>query len=159
MVGCRGGSRYSEGVCGFLGIQKIQKNYMVIIPRFHADQTSSKNGPYFLGNIFYLVGFTYDFGFWKKWVSKNYSMKKKTRYTLRNDDHFWCVWWVQEKVEILDFKNVQIWKDNIFLKCFHNFSCIFLSILVINTGGEGPKIKILEVPKIIQRLLQYVRGP
>ena len=56
MVGCRGGSRYFEGVCGVLGIHKIQKFYLFKIPRFHADQTSWKNVSYFLKNIFVSVG-------------------------------------------------------------------------------------------------------
>ena len=91
-------------------------------------------------NIFDSLGFAYDFAFCQNNGSPNIEIIpwKKNLYTLRNDDLFGGVWWVQEKVKFLDFQNVQIWKDNIFLRCFHIFSCIFWSILVINTGGEGP---------------------
>ena len=36
-VGCRGGSRYFERVCGFLEILKIQNIDLPKIQRFHAD--------------------------------------------------------------------------------------------------------------------------
>ena len=38
-VGCRGGSRHFDGVCGFLGIPKIQNFDLPKIPRIHADPT------------------------------------------------------------------------------------------------------------------------
>ena len=41
----------------------IQFFYLVILPIFHADHTSSKNGSYFLENIFVSVGVAYDFAF------------------------------------------------------------------------------------------------
>ena len=151
------------GVYGFLGIQKIQRFYLVIIPRFHADQILIENGLYFLENIFYLVGFTYDFAFCQNNGSPNIEIipwKKRPLYPSKWRSFRGWVWWVQEKVKFLDFQNVQIWKDNIFPRCFHNFSCIFWNVLVINTGSTGPDlVKILEVPKIIRWLLQYVRGP
>ena len=73
-----------------MGIQKIQNKYLVILPRFHADHTSSKNGSYFLENIFVSVGFAYDFAFWKiigLQILKLFH-EKKDLYTLRNDDLF-----------------------------------------------------------------------
>ena len=69
MVGCKGGSRYFEGVCGFLGIQKIQKFDLLKIPRFHADPRLFQNGPYFLKDSFYSLGFAYVFGFCKNNVA------------------------------------------------------------------------------------------
>ena len=38
------------------------------------------------------------------------------------------------------------------------FSCIFWIIFVINTGSEDPYlVDVLEVPEIIQKVLEYVR--
>ena len=123
-VGCRGGSRYFEGVCGFLGIQKIQNIYLVKIPRFHADQISWKNGPYFLKTIFVSVGFAYDFAFCQNNGSPKFIPWKSPWNKLGNDDLFGASGG-SKNVKILDFQNVQIWKDNMFLRCFHIFSCIF----------------------------------
>ena len=51
----------------------------------------------------------------------------------------------------------QIWKI-IFFKDVPIISLYFRSILVINTGSEGPDLDdYLEVPEIIQKVLQYVR--
>ena len=43
LVGCRGGSRYFDEVCGFSEIPKIQKNDRPKIRRFHADPKSFGN--------------------------------------------------------------------------------------------------------------------
>ena len=76
---------------------------------------------------------------------------------IRNTNIF--IFWGPEVSKIwifLDFQNVQIWKDNIFLRCSHNFSYIFMTILVINTGSTGPDlVKILEVPKISKCWTNY----
>ena len=62
-VGCRGGSRYVEGVpqC-FLEISKIQKFDLPNIPRFHAHPNLFKNIKLFFKKVFDLVGFTYALG-------------------------------------------------------------------------------------------------
>ena len=45
-----------KGICGFLGIPKIQKNDWPKRQRFHADPTLWGNGRYFLKNIFVTYG-------------------------------------------------------------------------------------------------------
>ena len=43
----------------------------------------------------------------------------------------------------------------------HIFVLVFVEIfLVIDTGSTGPDlVNMLEIPKLIQKVLQYVRGP
>ena len=56
-LGCRGGSRYFDGVPYFLKRSKIRKNDLPKIPRFHAHPNLFKHIQYFQ-KYFDLVGFT-----------------------------------------------------------------------------------------------------
>ena len=54
----------------------------------------------------------------------------------------------------------QIDISNIFPGWFHTSSCIFLRMLVIIRRSTGPDFdQICEVPEIIQKVLEYDRGP
>ena len=128
---------------------------------------------YFLGqmighslkNIFDSLGFTYDFAF-----CQNNGFSKRTMVNVLQKRSYIPIFfwggrggkklsWVQnwENFEIFD---VHIDINNIFPGWFHNFSCIFWSILVIIRRSTGPDFDdFFEVPEIIQKVLEYDRGP
>ena len=46
------------------------------------------------------------------------------------------------------------------INCFHTLLVCFEDCSVMNNGSEGPYlVNLLEVPKLIQKVLEYVRKP
>ena len=124
-----------------------------------------------LKNIFDSVGFTYVLIFSKTDCPKIPRFHRRKILWKRSEiPIFWGVgatnfqkkigvWWVQNW-EIFGILWVPDWHKNIFPGWFHNFSCIFWSILVIIRKSPGPDFdNIFEVPRIIQKVLEYDRGP
>ena len=59
---------------------------------------------------------------------------------------------------IFNILGTHIYTNNIFLKRFHLFSDIVWTVFVINKGpGSRYLVTCLEVPKMFQKVLQYVR--
>ena len=85
--------------------------------------------------------------------------EKNTKNPLRSED-FLGQFNRSKNVKILEFQKVELWKDNDFLRWFLIFSCISWSKIVMKRRGQDPqKVKILEAPRIIQKVLEYDRGP
>ena len=70
---------------------------------------------------------------------------------------FWCPG-LSKIGKIVDFKNADIRKNGIF-KHTLGFSCIFNSILVINNVQGPDLVKMLEVPKMSNKILEHVPKP
>ena len=65
-----------------------------------------------------------------------------------------------KKTKIFKLSDSQISKNNMFWKMNPYFSCIRWAILVIVRRSPGPDFdQIFEVPEIIQKVLEYDRGP
>ena len=67
---------------------KVQKSDLARILRFHADQTSFENNPFFAKNMFASSGFAYVFGFCKNNGLSTMFHWRFVSKTLRDEDCF-----------------------------------------------------------------------
>ena len=125
LVGCRGGSRYFVGGCGFLGIQKIQKTDSLKMLRFHADPRLFK-----MVHTFSKICSNH-WEFPKRILEHSIKRVWKWRMcwgeipNMRNAKLLFCCGSGGPRFgKFWDFRKVKIWKDNMFLRCSHDFSCI-----------------------------------
>ena len=163
------------GLVFFLEIWKIQKHDWPRIPRFHATSNIFRTYRHFCRNMFWFNWIYLFFDISRNMIIQKYQDSTPSNLWKRLDIpivldppdsqkklkqmlHVWCS--VGSETLIFEFWNVEIWGNNIFSKWFHNCSCISWSNLVLKNKCKRPDlVNILEIPEIIQKVLEYVRGP
>ena len=123
---------------------RISKANLPKISRFHHIPGSGTNRPHFLKIFLISLGFAYHFAFCQNNWFVRIIQRKNTQNPLRWFDFFGQFLKYDtknmgvQKIKILEFQKVEIWKDNEFLRWFPIVSYICWSISMVNTGSEGP---------------------
>ena len=143
-VWCRGGSRYVEGYWGFpyLKIEKFvgfAKNPFHVFDRYEILIQD-------FWDLFTGIVIIFQCPSSQKQIEPNISATCLLTGSVKQIWKFWI--FKMLRCEKICFKDVSI------------FSCISWGILVINKGCKGPDlVNLLQVPKMIQKVLVYVREP
>ena len=152
---------------------RISRANLPKISRFHHIPGSCTPWGILFRNILISLGFAYDFSFCQNYGWFRIIQPKNTQKTINHTKFLRRILQIIYKKyggligpkngEILEFQKVEISKIQIFQGC----SRIFLVFFEVNSWeirGDrvhygSKKSKILKVPRIIQKVLGYDRGP